>query len=140
MRSVPLWCQSHLIPPLPPFPFSAGVFFTLLLVYAYLPPARGAVSAIVREKELRLREAMRLLGLSDAAYWFSWAATHWSGMMVSGLLCTLLSIYTFPSTSSIIMASFFALYSAAITASAYCLATLFDHSRVAATAAQLAYA
>ncbi len=32
-------------------------------VYAFLPPTRVMVAAIVREKELRLREGMRILGL-----------------------------------------------------------------------------
>ncbi len=31
-------------------------------VYAFLPPARAVVADIVREKELRLREGMRVLG------------------------------------------------------------------------------
>ena len=31
-------------------------------VYAFLPPTRAVVADIVREKELRLREGMRVLG------------------------------------------------------------------------------
>ncbi len=42
---------------------AAALAFTLLLVYAFLGPTRACVSAIVREKELRLREGMRILGL-----------------------------------------------------------------------------
>ena len=42
---------------------AAAAAFTLLLVFAFLTPTRGAVATIVREKELRLREGMRILGL-----------------------------------------------------------------------------
>ena len=56
-----------------PFPWPAGTLdigaaaaaaaFNLLIVFAFLSPTRGMVAAIVREKELRLREGMRILGL-----------------------------------------------------------------------------
>lgn len=42
---------------------AAALFFNLLLVYAFLSPTRAAVVTIVQEKELALREGMRLLGL-----------------------------------------------------------------------------
>ena len=40
----------------------AATFLNLLLVFAFLSPTAAAVSALVREKELRLREGMRILG------------------------------------------------------------------------------
>jgi hypothetical protein len=56
-----------------PFPWPAVTFdagavaaaaaFNLLLVFAFLTPTRVAVATVVREKELRLREGMRILGL-----------------------------------------------------------------------------
>ena len=42
---------------------AASIAFNLLLVYAFLAPTRSTVASIVREKELRLREGMRILGL-----------------------------------------------------------------------------
>ncbi len=41
---------------------SAAAFLSLLLVFAFLAPTRAAVVAVVRERELRLREGMKLLG------------------------------------------------------------------------------
>jgi hypothetical protein len=32
------------------------------------------ISAVVGERELRLRQAMRTMGLLDSAYWLSWAS------------------------------------------------------------------
>ena len=46
---------------------AAAAAFNLLLVFAFLTPTRGAVATIVREKELRLREGMRILGLKVTA-------------------------------------------------------------------------
>lgn len=42
---------------------AAALFFNMLLVFAFLQPTRAAVASIVQEKELLLREGMRILGL-----------------------------------------------------------------------------
>ena len=42
---------------------ASSIAFNLLLVYSFLAPTRSTVASIVREKELRLREGMRMLGL-----------------------------------------------------------------------------
>lgn len=43
---------------------TSAAFFNLLLVYAFMAPTRAIVGSILREKELRLREGMKILGLS----------------------------------------------------------------------------
>ena len=48
---------------LSPAQVAAAAAFNLLLVFAFLAPTRSAVATVVREKELRLREGMRILGL-----------------------------------------------------------------------------
>ena len=55
--------------PWPPFTLdlaatAAASAFNLLIVFAFLNPVRSIVVTIVREKELRLREGMRILGLT----------------------------------------------------------------------------
>ena len=47
----------------------AAAAFNLLLVFAFLAPTRAAVAAVVREKELRLREGMRIFGLQVTILW-----------------------------------------------------------------------
>ena len=58
--------------PWPPFTLdlaatAAASAFNLLIVFAFLNPVRSVVVTIVREKELRLREGMRILGLTVSA-------------------------------------------------------------------------
>ena len=148
---------------------SAAAFLNLLLVFAFLAPTRAAVAAVVQEKELRLREGMRVLGeeqggqavlsmqdhvignsantwvgaegpvhaqgvngtscgctqpvicfppsptgLDDLSFWTSWAVTHWSTLAASGLLCTAMCAYPFPSSSLLLLALFFTLLAAAL--------------------------
>ncbi|GLU12335.1 hypothetical protein SLE2022_290220 [Rubroshorea leprosula] len=46
------------------------------------------IGHLVAEKELKLRQAMTMMGLYDSAYWFSWLA--WEGIMI--LLSSLLIV------------------------------------------------
>lgn len=54
---------------------SAAAFLNLLLVFAFLAPTRAAVAAVVREKELRLREGMRVLGEAPWGGVLCWAGS-----------------------------------------------------------------
>jgi hypothetical protein len=119
---------------------AAAAFFNLLLVYAFMAPTRAMVGALVREKELRLREGMRMLGLGDVAYWGSWGTTHWCTLAVSGLMCALIARTPFPHTSFALMVAFLWLFAAALVAFSYWLSTLFTTSRVAGPVTQLLYA
>ena len=79
-------------------------------------------------------------GLSEPAYWGSWAVTHWSVLAASGLLCALAGTYPFEHSSLGLMLAFFWLYAGALVSFGYWLSTLFSSSRVAGTATQLLYA
>ena len=38
----------------------------------YIPPVYNTVFLIVREKESRIKESMRMMGMTDWPYWSSW--------------------------------------------------------------------
>ena len=44
----------------------------LLILLVFIPPVYNMVSLLVREKETRIKESMRMMGMGDAAYWLSW--------------------------------------------------------------------
>ncbi|KAI8469139.1 MAG: hypothetical protein J3K34DRAFT_522412 [Monoraphidium minutum] len=119
---------------------SAAAALNLLLVYAFLAPTRAVVVDVVREKELRLREGMRMLGLTEAAYWASWGLTHWAALAVSGALCAAAGAYPFEHSDVTIMLAFYWLFGASLVAFGYALSALFSAARVAGTAVQLIYA
>lgn len=139
-----------ILPSVKPFPWPAvtldlgaavaAVFFTLLMTFSFLAPMRAAVGAVVQERELLLREGLRMLGLRDGAYWASWALAHWAVMAASGALCALVGLYPFRHTSFALMLAFYWLLSAALVGFAYCLSTLFASTRVAGPMTALLYA
>lgn len=119
---------------------ASSIAFNLLLVYSFLAPTRSTVASIVREKELRLREGMRILGLKKSAYWSSWALTHFSTMAVSGILCAVIGLYPFRHSSFAIMLSFYWLLACSLISFSYFLSTIFSKSRVAGTVTAVLYA
>ena len=46
--------------------------FPFFLVLIYLGPVYSSVYGIVQEKEQRSKESMRMMGMTDFAYWLSW--------------------------------------------------------------------
>jgi len=42
------------------------------MLLAYIPPVYNMTFKIVREKETRAKETMRIMGMTDLPYWFSW--------------------------------------------------------------------
>lgn len=44
-------------------------FFLLLI---FIPPVYNTVFLMVKEKESRIKESMRMMGMLDSAYWLSW--------------------------------------------------------------------
>ena len=86
---------------------------------------------MAQERELLLREGMRILGLQDGAYWASWFVAHWSTLALSGALCAAVARYPFAHSSYALLLLFFWLAAAALLAFAYCLSTLFRRGAAA---------
>ena len=49
-----------------------GLLLPLFLVLAFIPPVYNMTFQIVREKETRAKETMRIMGMTDLPYWLSW--------------------------------------------------------------------
>ena len=44
----------------------------IFLLFAYIPPVYSVIFRLVKEKESGAKESMRMMGMTDAPYWFSW--------------------------------------------------------------------
>ena len=55
-----------------PLATGLGLLLPLFLLLAYIPPVYNMTFKIVREKETRAKETMRIMGMNDLPYWFSW--------------------------------------------------------------------
>ena len=53
-------------------------------------PMGSRIVGIVDEKEKKLKEGMKMMGLSDFAYWMSWVASHGVMMFAVALLAAVI--------------------------------------------------
>lgn len=65
---------------------SLPLYLTLAWIYSVAMIVKG----IVQEKEARLKETVRMMGLKSSTYWLSWAVSSVLPLAVSALLLTLI--------------------------------------------------
>ncbi|TKR94888.1 hypothetical protein L596_009120 [Steinernema carpocapsae] len=53
--------------------FNVSMFLGLFVLLSWMIPSALLVKNIVYEKEMRLKEMMRIMGLGDAIHWLAWA-------------------------------------------------------------------
>ena len=59
-----------------PFASTLALLLPLFLVLAYVPQVYNMTFKIVQEKESRVKETMRIMGLTALPYWMSWFALY----------------------------------------------------------------
>lgn len=113
--------------------------FGLLLVCAFMWPFSRLVRNMVEEKEKRIREGMKMMGLSDTAIWMSWAITYFIIFLAFILIATVIGNITFfrySDTSLIFL--FFTLFVLTLIALAMLVTTFFNRAKTAGTLSNFA--
>lgn len=64
-----------------------GLLYTLVFMW----PASRIVKQIVEEKEFRIRESMRIMGLSDSVLWVSWFVLYLILFLISAIIIVLIT-------------------------------------------------
>jgi ATP-binding cassette subfamily A (ABC1) protein 3 len=59
-----------------PFAFMLSLIAPYFFMLMYIPLLYRTTYRIVSEKELRVRETMRMMGMQDSSYWVSWFAYY----------------------------------------------------------------
>lgn len=55
-----------------PLQSALGILLPLFILLGFIPPVYNITFKIVREKETRMKETMRIMGMTDLPYWLSW--------------------------------------------------------------------
>ena len=77
----------------------AASFVGFVVTIAFQSSSVLIMKSIVVEKELKLREGMKMMGLTDFTYWSSWLVTHWMSSLITVTSMTLIGIYPFEYTN-----------------------------------------
>ncbi|XP_060037438.1 phospholipid-transporting ATPase ABCA7 isoform X2 [Erinaceus europaeus] len=116
---------------------SLPLFLTLAWIYA----VAHTVKAVVREKETRLRDTMRAMGLSRAVLWLGWFLSCLAPFLVSSALLVLVlklgDILVYSQAAAVFL--FLAAFAVATVAQSFLLSAFFSRANLAAACGGLVY-
>jgi len=117
-----------------------GSQLTFLWILAFVWPVTKLSKLLVEEKEKRMKEGMKMMGLSESALWLSWIATYTcSYVLTSTLACFILSFSVFEFADASVIWLWLFLYQMALMGLCFVVASLFTRARTASTFSALIY-
>ncbi len=123
-----------------PFQQGLAVLLPLFLLLAYIPPVYNMTFKIVREKESRAKETMRIMGMTDLPYWMSWFIFY---TVINTVVSTLALVTLLPAvitySQPFFMWLFFWLYGQAVFGQIIFLQSMFTGSKYAGIVSTIIY-
>jgi ATP-binding cassette subfamily A (ABC1) protein 3 len=120
------------------FSSSFGEVLVLLFTLAYVPLVTKIVKQLVEEKELKLKETMRIMGVNNAALAGAWFTTYMIIFAITALLITIMtSGNVFKFSDKGIIFFFFWFFGISVFAFCYLMQTIFNTTSSAGTRAAL---
>ena len=123
--------------PLPVNGFDLNIFYTLVqdvfpvfFILTFLYTQKKVINELVHEKESKVRETLRMMGVGSATLFGAWYLTY---ALIFGLLCAVFTLTAgvriFEYSANSVVWVFFWLWCMSFVAFAFAIHTLFDKSR-----------
>mmetsp|Transcript_24977 Transcript_24977/g.75215 ORF Transcript_24977/g.75215 Transcript_24977/m.75215 type:complete len:1447 (+) Transcript_24977:67-4407(+) len=114
-----------------------GTFIVLTYLYTALSITRG----LVEEKQARLKEAMKMMGLTSWVHWAAWFIKYFLFMMMSVTLIAVMLVFgrIFENSDFSVIWVLLVLYASSTITFCFLLSTFFDSANTAAAAGGLLY-
>lgn len=124
-----------------PFTISLLYVMPLAMLFAWLFPVAMTVRAVVREKETRLKEFMKMMGVSEGLLRLSWFLHSTFILLISVIGITLLLKCggVLPATDWLILFLFLTLYAVVMLSYSFLVSVFFNNANLAACVAALLY-
>ncbi|XP_042906076.1 phospholipid-transporting ATPase ABCA3 [Parasteatoda tepidariorum] len=132
--------------PYPPFlddrfVIALSLFFPMIICFSFIYPAANIVKNIVVEKENKIKEAMKMMGLSKWLHWTAWYLKYLLFLCISCMIITFLLCLKFKDIAVINQSDPFLIflwllvYTASFICFCFLLSTLFNKGNSAAAGA-----
>jgi len=110
--------------------------FPLFMTLAWVYSASMIIKSIVHEKEMRLKETMRVMGLGNAVHWCSWFIDSFAVMFASCILLTIILVQgnILENSDPTLVFCFMLTYTISTIMLSFFISTLFSRANVAAAA------
>ncbi|XP_070580684.1 cholesterol transporter ABCA5-like isoform X2 [Ptychodera flava] len=107
---------------------TAQALNAIYLVFAFAPFLAFVLIFIVAEKEKKITEGLKMMGMKDLAHWLSWVLTYLMMMIVTCACCALIAwgMKVFPNSNVFLIFLMFLLYGMSLITAAFMLTPFFD--------------
>ena len=123
-----------------PFQKALSALLPLFLLITFIPPVYNLTFKIVREKESRAKETMRIMGMTDFPYWLSWFVYYTLiNTVVATISWGILMYNVINYSTPFYLWIFFWLYGEAVFGQIIFLQSLFSSSKYAGIVATVIY-
>ncbi|XP_068185436.1 glucosylceramide transporter ABCA12 [Antennarius striatus] len=118
-----------------------SIVFPLVLMMAWMLFVADFVKKLVHERELRLHEYMKMMGVNPLSHFFAWFLECVAFLVVTILLLTLVLKYgsILPKSDSFLVFLYLCDYGLSIVAFSYLIASFFDKTYIAGLSGSLIY-
>lgn len=123
------------------FRFNVTMFLSLFVMLSWMTPASLLVKNIVYEKEMRLKEMMRIMSLGDVIHWVAWAFQTVLFNLISVFIISFLLKYgrILPNTDLSLLICILFLFSIACAAQCVYLSVFFSRANLATACTALLF-
>jgi len=137
-----IYYQPFATPPFVHDPFAdvvagtLGLFFTIIFNY----PVTRLIKGIVEEKQLRIKEGMKMMGLTESALFMSWFATYFIIYFIMAFFITVVtSINVYSQSDQALIFIFFFFFTLASFSFCWLVSVFFNRSRVASSVGSIVF-
>ena len=116
----------------------AGTLGFFLFVTSLVPVCR-MISKVVTEKESKVRESMKMMGLKDTPYWLSWFFMYTLIYLMISILSTLVSFAIFTYSNKFVVFLMFFLYGQSCIAFSVLISAMFNKAKTAVLVGMLIF-
>ncbi|XP_050394470.1 ATP-binding cassette sub-family A member 2 [Patella vulgata] len=123
------------------FMFMIEHVMPLCLTISWVYSVAMLVQSIVYEKEQRLKEVMKMMGLSNAVHWFAWFISYWIQMTITVIILTMMLKFghVLAHSSGWLIFVVLELYVVAVISFSFLISVLYSKAKVAAACAGIIY-
>lgn len=118
-----------------------GNFMPLFMTLAWVYTIAMVVKSIVHEKEMRLKEVMKVMGMDTSAHWTAWFLTSLFTILISIIILVLLlhlgSIFTYSDATLVFLV--LTIFGSASIALAFLISVFFSNANVSAACGGIIY-
>ncbi|GAB5368462.1 hypothetical protein AAMO2058_001321300 [Amorphochlora amoebiformis] len=111
----------------------------LIFAFGYVWPVTRIVKSIVEEKELRIKEGLKIVGLHASSHFMSWFTTYFLISLAYSILIVLASTSVFKFSSPFVVFLFFWIYGNVLFAFSWAVGSIFNKASIGSTMGALLY-